>query len=101
MGSTLPGGVHGAQNLPELSHHSGKPFRGRTPYSLPGSFRLCNECHPGKRTGQGAVTSLLMQPSSEGSRGEVPEDGKSDPAIDNHNQKTPTLLPSSYRRSLM
>ena len=26
--------------------------------------------------GQGAATSLLLQPSSEGSRGEVPKDGK-------------------------
>ena len=41
VGRTLPG-IHGAQNLPKLSPHSGKPFRGRTPHSLPGRFILCN-----------------------------------------------------------
>ena len=30
------------KNLHELSPHSSKPFRGRTPHSLPGHFRLCN-----------------------------------------------------------
>ena len=84
VGRALPGGIHGAQNLPELSPHSGKPFRGRTPHSLPGRFRLCNKCRPGKRTGQGAATSLLLQPSSEGSRREVPKDGKADRGIGNH-----------------
>ena len=42
VGFTLPGGVHDAQNLSDLSPHSGKPFQGRTPHSLPGCFRLCN-----------------------------------------------------------
>ena len=36
---------------------------------------------------------------SKRSRREVPKDGKADPGIGNHIQKTPTLLPSSYRRS--
>ena len=73
-----------------------KPFRGRTPHSLPGRFRLCNQCRTGKRTGQGAANSLLLQPSSEGSRREVPKDGKADPGIGNHIQKTPTLLFCSH-----
>ena len=42
MGRTLQGGIHGAQNLPDLSPRSSKPFRGRTPHSLPGRFRLLN-----------------------------------------------------------
>ena len=42
MERTLQGGIHGAQNLPELSPRSSKPFRGRTPHSLPGCFRLLN-----------------------------------------------------------
>ena len=33
VGRTLLGGVHGTQNLSELSPHSSKPFRGRTPHS--------------------------------------------------------------------
>ena len=73
MGRTFPGGIHGAQNLPELSPHYGKPFRGITTNSLPGRFRLCNKCHPCKRTGQGAATSLLLQSSFEGSGREVPK----------------------------
>ena len=40
VGCTLRGGIHGAQNLPELSPHSGKPFGGRTPNPLPGRFRF-------------------------------------------------------------
>ena len=40
MGCTLRGGIHGAQNLPELSPRSSKPFRGRTPHSLPSRFRI-------------------------------------------------------------
>ena len=36
MGCTLQGGIHDTQNLPELSPYSSKPFRGRTPHSLPG-----------------------------------------------------------------
>ena len=50
-----------------------------------------------RETGQGAATSLLLQPSSEGSRKEVPKDGKVDPGIGNHIKKTPTLIPSSRR----
>ena len=42
VGRTLPGGVHGAQNLLELSPYPREPFRGRTPHSLPVCFRLCN-----------------------------------------------------------
>ena len=34
-----------------------------------------------------------------GGRREVPKDGKADPGIGNHIQKTPILLPSSHRRS--
>ena len=40
MGCALQGGIHDAQNLPELSLRSSKPFRGRTPHSLSGRFRL-------------------------------------------------------------
>ena len=36
VGCTLQGGIHGTQNLPKLSpSRSSKPFRGRTPHSLP------------------------------------------------------------------
>ena len=49
----------------------------------------------GKRTGQGATTSLLLQPNSKGSGGEVPKDGKADPDVGNYIQKTPPLLLSS------
>ena len=38
-------------------------------------------------------------PSFERSRGEVSKDGEADPSVGNYIQKTPTLLPSSYRRS--
>ena len=40
VGCMQPRGVHGTQNLPELSPHSSKPVRGRTPHSLPGRFKL-------------------------------------------------------------
>ena len=82
-----------------LSSPPGEPFRGRTPHSLPGLFRLSNYSRPGKKTEQGAATILLLQSSSKGSRREVSKDGKVDPHIGNHIQKTPTLLPSSHRRS--
>ena len=39
---------------------SSKPFRGRTPHSLPGRFRLRNQCRPGKRAEQGITASLLL-----------------------------------------
>ena len=94
-----PADVHSTQNLPELFPHSSKPVRGRTPHSLPGRFRLLDQCRPGKRAGQGATTSLLLQPSPEGSKGEIPEDGEVDPSVGNYIQKTSTLLPSSHRRS--
>ena len=99
VGCTQPGGVHGTQNLPELSPRSSKLVRERTPHSLLGRFRLLDECHPCKRAGQGATTSLLLQRSPKGSRGEIPEDGEADPSVGNYIQKTLTLLSSSYRRS--
>ena len=34
VGCTLQGGIHGTQNLSELSPSSSKPFRGRTPHTL-------------------------------------------------------------------
>ena len=46
-----------------------------------------------------AQGSPQLQPSSEGSRGEVPKDGKADPGVGNHIQKTLTLLTGSYRQS--
>ena len=84
MGCMLQGGVHGTQNLPELYPCSSKPFRGRTPHSLPGRFRLLNWCRPGQRTGYSVTASLLLQSSFERSRGEVSKDGEADPRVGNY-----------------
>ena len=85
VGCMLHGGIHDTQNLLELAappppppRGSSKPFRGRTPHSLPVRFRLLNLCRLGQRTRQGATASLLLQPSSEMSRGEVSKDGEVD-----------------------
>ena len=99
MGRPFPGGIHDTQNLPEFSPHSSKPFRGRTPHSLPGCFRLRNQCCPGEIAEQGATACLLLQLSSKRGGGEISEDAKADPGVGNHSQKNPTLLPSSYSRS--
>ena len=50
------------------------------------------------RAGQSATSNLLLQSSSERSRGEVSKDGETNPRVGNI-QKTPTILPSSYHRS--
>ena len=84
VGCTLPGGIHDTQNLPELSPRSSKLFRERTPHSLPGRFKLLKKCCPGQRTEQSTATGLLLQPSSERSRGEVSKNGDVDPRVGNY-----------------
>ena len=46
-----------------------------------------------------AAPSLLLQPSSERSGGEVPKDGEINFGIGNRSLETPPLIPSSYHRS--
>ena len=79
--------------------HPGKSLRGRAPYSVPGSFRFLNQRRPDQRQRPSATLSLLLQPSSEGSRGEVSQDGETNPGIGNHSPETPPLLPSAYYRN--
>ena len=99
MGCTLRRSIHSVKNLSELSPHSGKSLRGRAPYSVPGRFRFLNQRRPGQGQRQSAAASLLLQPSSERGRGNVPKDGEIDPDIGNRNSKTLPLLPSSYHRN--
>ena len=46
-----------------------------------------------------ATPSLLLQPSSERSGGEVPKDGKINFGIGNHSSEAAPILPGSYYRS--
>ena len=46
-----------------------------------------------------AASSLLLQPSSERSEGEVPKDGKINFGIGNQSSEAPPLSPGSYYRS--
>ena len=79
--------------------HPGKSLRGRDPYSVPDSFRFLNQRRPDQRQRPSAAPSLLLQPSSERSRGEVSKDGETNPGIGNHSPETPPLLPSAYHRN--
>ena len=70
-----------------------------SPYPIPGSFRFLNQRRPNQRQRPSAAPSLLLQPSSERSRGEVSKNGETDPGISNHSPETPPLLPSAYHRN--
>ena len=78
---------------------SGESLRGRAPYSVPNSFRFLDQRHPNQRQRLSTKPSLLLQPSSEGSRGEVSKDGETTPDIGNQSPKTPPLLPRTYHRN--
>ena len=81
MGCMLRRSIHSVKNLSELSPHSGKPLRGRAPYSVPSRFRFLNQHRPSQRQRQSAVASLLLQSSFERGRGKIPKDGEINPSI--------------------
>ena len=96
MGYTLRRSVLSIEDLYELSPYSGKPLRRRTPYSVPGSFRFLDQRRPYQRQRPSTMSSLLLQPSSKRSRGEISEDGETNPGVSNCSLKAPPLLSSSY-----
>ena len=75
---------------------SGKSLRGRTPYPLFGRFRFLNQGRPCQRAKWNTTTSLLLQPSFEGSEGKVSKDGEVNPSIGDHCQKVLTIFPGSH-----
>ena len=107
MGCTLRGSIRRVRNLSELPPppppppptRSGESLRGRAPYSVPSSFRFLDQHRLDQRQRPSTEPSLLLQLSSEGSRGEVSKDGETNPGISNHSPKTPPLLPSTYDRN--
>ena len=76
--------------------HPGKPLRGRTPYPLFDHFIFLNQHRLGQRARWNTTAGLLLQSSSEGSRGKVSRDGKVDPNTSNHCQKASTIFPGSH-----
>ena len=77
----------------------GESLRGSAPYSVPGTFIFLDQRRSDQRQRSSAAPSLLLQPSSKRSRGEVSKDGETNPSIGNHSPETPPLLPSSYHRN--
>ena len=96
MGCTLHRSVLSVEDLSELSSHSGKPLRRRTPYSVPGSLRFLDQCRPYQRQRPSTTSRLLLQPSSKRSRGEVSKDGETNPGVSDCSPKAPPILSSSY-----
>ena len=69
------------------------------PHSILSCVRLLNQRCPRQRQRTSAAPSLLLQPSSERSGGEVPKDGKINFGFGNRSSKAPPLFPGSHHRS--
>ena len=94
MGYTLRRSVLSIEDLSELFPHSGKPLKRRTPYSVLGSFRFLDQRRPYQRQRLSTTSCLLLQPSSERSRREVPKDEETNPDMSNRSPKAPPLFSS-------
>ena len=71
---------------------SGKPHLRGAPQSILSYFRILDQRCPRQGQRPSAIPSLLLQPSSERSGGEVSKDGKINLGISNHNSEALPLL---------
>ena len=87
------------ENIFELPSHSSKSYLRGATHSILRCIRLLDQCCPRQRQRTSAAPSLLLQPSSEMSGGEVRKDGEINFSIGNRSSEAPPLLPSSCHRS--
>ena len=99
MGYEVRRSILSIENIFELPSHSSKSYLRGATNSILSRIRLLDQRCPRQRQRTSAAPSLLLQPSSERSGGEVRKDGEINFGIGNRSSEAPPLLPGSYHRS--